>query len=82
MFIHMENWNRFQESDIDLNDVWPTSSAPEFVADYERKLDSKPALANDVRESVNFPAGRYPHVCYVVDLSVCVPDGQGRRTRF
>jgi hypothetical protein len=71
----MENWNRFQESDIDLNDVSPTSSAPGSVADYERKLDSKPALANDVRESLNLPADRYLHVCYFIDFSVHFPSG-------
>jgi hypothetical protein len=78
----MENWNRFQESDIELNDVWHSASAPEFVADYESKLDSKPALANDVHEflqsSLNLPADRYRHVCYFVDLSVPFPDGQCR----
>jgi hypothetical protein len=74
MFIHMKDYNRFQESDIELNEVFPAESAPEFVAVYERRLDSKPALAGDVRQFLNqslpLPADP-PQVCYLVELSVC-----------
>jgi hypothetical protein len=60
MFIHVGNWARLQPSDLGLNDVCPpTGTVPEFVAEFERKLDGKPALAADVR--------------YFVDLSVCFP---------
>ena len=73
-FIHMKTYNRFQESDIELNKVFPAESAPEFVADYERMLDSKPALAGDVRQFLNqslaLPADA-PQVCYFVELSIC-----------
>jgi hypothetical protein len=68
-FIHVENYNRFQESDIVLNNVSLAGSAPEFVADYERKLDSKPSLAGDVRQFLELsPASPadHPQVCYFV----------------
>ena len=74
MFIRMRIYNRFQESDIELNKVWPTELAPDFVTDFERKLDSKPALASDVRQFLNLslalPADT-PQVCYFIELSVC-----------
>jgi hypothetical protein len=74
MFFYMKDYNRFQESDTELNKIWPTESNPEFVADYERRLDSKPALVGDVRQFLNLtlasPADP-PQVCYFVELSVC-----------
>ena len=59
MFIHVGNWDRLQHSDLILNNVLSAGTVPEFVAEFERKLDGKPALAADVR--------------YSVDLSVCFP---------
>ncbi len=59
MFIHVGNWDRLQRSDLILNHVWPTGTVAEFVAEFERKLDGRPALAADVR--------------YFVDPSVCFP---------
>jgi hypothetical protein len=74
MIIHMKTYNRFQESDIELNKVFPVESAPGFVEDYERMLDSKPALAGYVRQFLNQPLalpGDGPQVGYFVELSVC-----------
>jgi hypothetical protein len=70
MFIHVGHWDHLQQSDLGLNHVKHMGTAPEFVAEFEQKLDGKPALAADVR--------------YFVDLSVCFPFlmvGVGERLR-
>ncbi len=48
--------------------------ALDFVTDYKRKLDSKPALANNVCQFLNLSLALLadpPQVCYFVKLSVC-----------
>ena len=74
IFIHIIIYNKFQESDIKLNKVWPMGLALDFIADYERKLDSKPALASNMHQFLNLslalPADS-PQVCYFIKLFVC-----------
>jgi hypothetical protein len=58
-FIEVTKWGAFESSDIELSNVWEATSVPDFVAEFEGKLDNKPGLAPDVR-------------CFL-DLSVCFP---------
>jgi hypothetical protein len=48
IFIKVEKRGSYRESDIDENDIWLETSAPDFVSDFEQELDSKPGLAVDV----------------------------------
>jgi len=53
IFIKVKEWDAFDDSDIERNglrehrDVDGTP-APEFVSEFEQKLDRKPGLATDV----------------------------------
>ena len=44
----MKKWDSFDSSDEDSNNLWKVDWAPDFVAQFERMLDSKPGLAPDV----------------------------------
>jgi hypothetical protein len=52
IFITVTEWGAFQASDIERNWIRISSEgctpAPDFVADLEQKLDSKPGLESDV----------------------------------
>jgi hypothetical protein len=42
-------WGTFESSDIENNGLqMPCNEVPEFVAEFEQKLDRKPGLAPDV----------------------------------
>jgi hypothetical protein len=60
MFIKVNQWQSFQESDIALNDIHDQPedrySAPDFVTKFERMLDRKPGLRPDVVRSLNLVA--------------------------
>jgi hypothetical protein len=51
IFIKVKPWGAFQGSDIELNGIHmhSTRAVPDFVANFERELDSKPGVAHDVR---------------------------------
>lgn len=46
----MKEWGAFESSDIvrDALHIYIGGTAPDFVTDFERELDSKPSLAPDV----------------------------------
>jgi hypothetical protein len=47
IFINVHEWEIFQESDIDLNNILEASNeipAPDFVTNFERMLDRRPGL--------------------------------------
>jgi hypothetical protein len=49
MFIKVHQWEKFQYSDIALNNIYAyngtnTAPAPDFVTNFERMLDTKPGL--------------------------------------
>ena len=48
IFIIVKKWDSFGSSDEGLNNLWEVDWAPDFVAEFERMLDSKPGLAPDV----------------------------------
>jgi hypothetical protein len=51
IFINVHEWEIFQESDIDLNNILEASNeipAPDFVTNFERMLDRKPGLRPEV----------------------------------
>jgi hypothetical protein len=49
MFIKVNEWGSFEDSDIVRNGLRDCGTrVPDFVAEFERKLDSKPGLASDV----------------------------------
>jgi len=53
IFINVEKWGVFSQSDIDLNSIRNARSVPDFVENFERKLVSKPNVAPDVRCCIN-----------------------------
>ena len=59
-FIKVEKFDsgNFRHSDIDLNVIRERGSAPDFVIEFEQKLDSKPRVVVDVRD--------------LLDLSICL----------
>ena len=53
IFIKVNNWGTFEDSDIEQNGLrqyveYVDGTVPDFVAEFERELDSKPGLAPDV----------------------------------
>ena len=50
IFIKVKKWGAFEWSDVRRNglNILYTGTAPEFVVDFEQKLNSKPCLAPDV----------------------------------
>jgi len=51
IFIKVNGWGSFEYSDIKENGLCQYDDraiVPDFVAEFERKLDSKPGLASDV----------------------------------
>ena len=53
IFIVVENWDSFDRLDMNLNNLWEVDWSPDFVAEFERMLDSKPGLAPDVGSFLN-----------------------------
>lgn len=51
IFIKVNDWGTFKDSDIKRNGLrrCVDGTVPEFLAEVERELDSKPGLALDVR---------------------------------
>jgi len=50
-FVKVKDWGGFDEFDIDRNELLAVEShlrVPDFVAEFERELDSEPGLAPDV----------------------------------
>jgi hypothetical protein len=76
IFINVESWDGFQESDIELNKLRLKGDPPDFVVEFRQKLDSKPALSPDVpewfRSSLSLPPDRDLNVRYFLYLPVCV----------
>jgi hypothetical protein len=50
IFVRVEGWGGFESSDVEGNDLgrYVNGTVPDFVAEFERKLDGKPGLAPDV----------------------------------
>ena len=57
-FVIVKKWDSFDSSYIDLNNIWEVNWAPDFVAEFERMLDSKPGLAPDVRPFLDSSVSR------------------------
>jgi len=55
IFIKVKKWDSFDITDDGLNNVWEVDWAPDFVAEFERMLDSKPGLAPDVGSFLDSP---------------------------
>jgi hypothetical protein len=69
IFIHLDEWEGVEEDDLSLNSIRDPISVPDFAAEFERKLDSKPVLAADVRQFL----GLRFDVRYSFDLSILFP---------
>jgi hypothetical protein len=50
IFIEVKQWGAFEGSDIEENGLrsYGDGTVPDFVVEFERKLDGKPSLAADV----------------------------------
>jgi hypothetical protein len=51
LFIKVKEWDAFDDSDVERNGLCEYDDGipvPEFVAEFEQKLDSKPGVAPDV----------------------------------
>lgn len=48
IFIKVNDWGTFKDSDIKRNGLRKHVDCPDFAAEFERELDSKPGLALDV----------------------------------
>ena len=69
IFIHLDEWEGVEEDDLSLNSIRDPISVPDFATEFERKLDSKPVLAADVRQFL----GLRFDVRYSFDLSILFP---------
>lgn len=51
IFIYVKRWGTFEGSDISRNGlrIYDDGTLPDFVTEFEQKLDSEPGLAHDVR---------------------------------
>jgi len=59
MFIKVNEWKKFQETDIALNHISheeDTHPAPDFVTKFEQMLDRKPGLSGEAVRFVNLAA--------------------------
>ena len=50
IFINVKRWGAFEGSDVERNGlkIYVNGTVPDFVAEFERRLDEKPGLAPDV----------------------------------
>jgi len=77
IFINVASWDGFRRSDLRSNKLRLLDSPPNFVVEFRQKLDTKPALSPDVRESFlssfSLPPDQGLDVRYFLYLPVCVP---------
>lgn len=51
ILLKVKDWNKFEESDLQRNQIEVTGNSPDFVTSFEQRLDRKPRLPKGVRVS-------------------------------
>ncbi|KAI9512458.1 hypothetical protein F5148DRAFT_1373161 [Russula earlei] len=58
IFIDVSNWGDFEDADIHGNHIVEAAAVPQFVTEFEKKLESKPTVAPDLYSACERISGR------------------------
>ncbi|KAI9437875.1 hypothetical protein F5148DRAFT_1021303 [Russula earlei] len=58
IFINVSNWGDFEEADIHGNHIVEATAVPQFVTEFEKKLDSKPTVTPDLYSACECISGQ------------------------